>query len=494
MIIKIKNFLSENINLFILVLGVIIFSYPVFITFFKYLPGHLGDGRLINYFLEHGYLFLHQNKLHTSLFDMPFYFPNTNTLSYSDMMLGGMILYIPIREIIKDPQNALLVWFFITCILNYYSMYFLLKKVFKFNEIPSSIGALIFAFSSPRQNQIIHLQYMTQFYMILCFICFFSININKSKIYNNFCCLGGIIFFNLQIYSSFYLGWYMLYGFLIGLFIFILFRNLRIQLIDFIKAFYKEIILYSILLIILLTPLIKHYIAVGSQFIFDKNNIVSLFGFLSSNSFFDKKIYDFSYLFIGENRENFQNIVGIGFFTTIIFLIGLLYKNSYKKYLIFFIMFSLLFFTDENLYKVLYTYFPGATAIRCSPRIIFLLLPVFSYIIANFFEKVRINKYFLSFIILIILCEMVYKEPFYYWTRSAHISDLKEYNIPKNCKIIYYDFKVNEDYDIYLGDYNMGVMWKSIYTGTYTINGYTGYEPILNYAAATRNCIINKQL
>lgn len=481
------------ISVLILLLGLCIFCYPVILSKGAFLPGHLGDTRWANYTLEHSYMYLHQMPLHTSLFDMPFYFPNTNTLSFSDMLLGAMLIYIPIREIISNSQNALIVWFVITCIFNYYAMYFLLKKVFKFNELPASVGALLFAFSSPRQNQIIHLQFQTLFYSILSLISFLSINYNKGKLYNNICFFLGSIFFVIQLYSSFYSGWYMVYGFTIYIFIVFFSKEYRKSVIDFIKNYKLEIVLYSIITFILLIPLVKHYLAIGSQFLIDTNNTISLYGLISSNSVIDNLIFRYNPFFKDINNINFENICGVGFVATILILIGLFYKNQYKKYILTFMFISLIFFVNSHLYKLLYYYFPGATAIRATPRIIFLLLPIYSYLIANFFQKVKLNKSIITCLIFLLLIDFIYSNPFYFWTKEEHIDNLKEYIIPNNCNIVY--FKYNEkNSKYYIADYQLGVMWKSLQKGVYSINGYSGYEPALIYSAAANNCIVKDKI
>ncbi|MBQ9245543.1 hypothetical protein IJ182_04675 [bacterium] len=490
MILYIKNILKNYIHIFILALGLLIFCYPLVFSLFKYLPGNLGDARYINYILEHAYLFIHQTNLHTSFFDLPIFFPHTNTLSYSDMMIGGMILYIPIREIIKDPQNALLIWFILTSILNYYSMYILLRKIFNFNKMSSAIGALIFAFSTPKQNQIGHLQFQTQFYMILSVILFLSINYNKSKSHNLFCFLLCSIFFVIQIYSSFYLGWFMLYGMLIYCIVATVSRKLRPKFLFFIKTYIYEIILNIIIGLILLIPLIKHYLAVGIEFDYNSQNLVSLIGFFTSNSIVDNNILNLSYLFIGENEEYWENVFGIGYITFIAATIGLFYRNKHNKNILLFFILSLSFFVISPLNKLLYMIYPGTSAIRVSPRIILLLLPIFSYGIANFFEKIKNRKIIYIFLIFFVFIELIYRYDFYFWSKLSHQENLQNYKIPQNCNIVFFDSE-DEEYDNYFEIYNSGVMWKII-DKVYTHNGYSGYSPQFYSQILSKKCIIKK--
>ena len=100
-------------------IGILIVFYPVIFINNELMPGDLGDGRFINYVLEHFYLFLSGSKLHNSFWNLPFFYPYTNTLSYSDIMFGGMILYAPIRFFVDSPQTALQIWLFFACLFNF---------------------------------------------------------------------------------------------------------------------------------------------------------------------------------------------------------------------------------------------------------------------------------------------------------------------------------------------------------------------------------------
>ena len=125
---KIKKIsLNTLVPIVFLMIGISVFCYPMFLNTDK-MPGDFADARFINYVLEHGYLWLNQIEIHKNFWDMPIFYPHKNTLAYSDIMLGAMLIYSPIRFIVKNPQSAFQIFYVTTLILNFTSFYFLAKK------------------------------------------------------------------------------------------------------------------------------------------------------------------------------------------------------------------------------------------------------------------------------------------------------------------------------------------------------------------------------
>ncbi|MBQ9245542.1 hypothetical protein IJ182_04670 [bacterium] len=468
------------------------FSYPLLTSGWQLVPGAFDDARLINYILEHGYLYFHHEGTHLSFFNISMFYPAINTLSYSDMLLGGMLIYIPIRELVNNPTTALQAWFIIVCIFNYYSMYLLLHKRFKFNIISSSVGAFIFAFGLPRENQIGHLQLFLQFYMILSILAFTSLSSNKSRLYNNICFLTGIILFALQIYSSFYIGWYMVFGLVNLCIILLLFNETRLKFFNFIIKYKHEIIIYSLLSIILLIPLIKHYLSVGTQFLWIQDDILrttNIRGIIANRSILDKYIFNnyFNSHFL-QNIDD-EHIIGIGYITSIIIIISIYLCKNHRKYFVLFLLIVYTLFISKTMNLYLYKIFPGSSAIRSGSRFIFLILPIYSYLIAYFMQNIITSKIFIkTMIFMLIIIEQI-AIPYYSWTKQGHLSRLEKYIIPQNCNILYFDInKDNEEIDYCLLE--LDIMWKLIYTDKYTVNGYSGYEPQHNKGMISPNCTI----
>ena len=147
----------------LLIFGLFIHLLPMILNTDR-MPGDLGDARLINYLLEHSFLWLTQNYPHSEFWSPPIFWPLNNTLAFSDILIGEMIIYIPIRFFIKDPFQ---IFFVITNILNYAVFYIFSRKILKLEVLFASISAFFFAFNLPRYAQSNHIQLLAQFYMIL---------------------------------------------------------------------------------------------------------------------------------------------------------------------------------------------------------------------------------------------------------------------------------------------------------------------------------------
>ena len=484
------------IPILFLLIGLFIFLYPSIISLGALLPGIESDTNLIHYFLEHGYLFVHQTIPHTSLFDLPIFFPKANTLSFSDMMLGGMLIYVPVRELVDNPQSAYLIWIFAVCILNYISMYLLLSRVFNFKQIPSSVGAVLFAFGLPRATFLTHSQLMLQFYSIFSVFFFLSFNQNKSKIHNNCCLFLGSIFFVIQFYTTFYYGYYMVLGAVICFFIMLLSKNLRIKLFDFVKKYKYELVLYSLFTFTMLIPLLKHYIAVGTQFDYANCGEIRTFPIIAifvSNSILDNMIFDAGNVFYNIFNIFYfeESDIGIGYIISLLVITGIIKDKINRKYVSAFILIALALFTNTVLNTILYYVFPGTSAIRVSGRIIFLLLPIYSYYLASFITFISsqnsTNKgKLINFVLILLIFAELYTYNDRNWSVDLHRRELEKYPV-NNCNVVgFYKNIVNiEDFP---AD-NTDIMWYSISNNVRTINGYSGYQPHFQNNAIPDRCM-----
>lgn len=482
------KFMRKLIPYIFLIIGLIIFFYPLFLNPDN-MPGSFGDARFINYVLEHGYLWVVQSGVHTSFWDMPIFYPYKNTLAFSDMLIGGMIIYIPVRfvtecfEKLYPAQTALQIWFMISCILNYSSFYLLMRKVFKFERLCSSVAAFLFAFGLPRHVQIGHLQLSQQYFTIFSILAFVKAFSCKSEFKKHFLLVMAVIMFVLQVYTSFYFGWYMIFGVVVFTPVCFLFKNTREKLLDFIKTYWREILIYGFAACLLLIPLLLHYSAVNGKFSWQTGWMWMPESFLCSESLIDE-------LFFHCRVFNPEIITGIGLLTTVFVFAGI-FKSVYRKQIILFILIVILFFTnffymnlDFNYF--LYKYFPGASAIRAAGRAIFLLLPFFCCGIAIFMRSLK-SPFILVLCVLAFIAEQLPFHNGYDWTKSEHAARLASYNFPSECKVIYYDIFLKQR-DTYLID----IMWKASEEGIYTANGYSGFIPVYIKGTVPSNCIFQK--
>ena len=453
------------------------YFYPFLFTPDK-MPGDLGDMRFINYVLEHGYLWINQVDIHKSFWDMPFFYPHKNTLAYSDMLIGGMMIYTPIRFFVQSPQTALQIWFVIVSILNFLSCYIFMTKVFKFKPFEASAGAFLFAFGLPRHAQFDHAQLFLQFFMIFSITAFLSVKPDNSKLKNNFLFLTGSVMFVLQLYTSFYLGWFMIFGTVLFLFLLLGLYNqeLKNRVFEFLKLYKKEFFLSAIFSFILLLPLINHYLSVGSKFGWTFTALVKPFSMFVSDSFLDK------FLITNPDIVHHETKIGLGLLTTIFVILGLM-KFRYKLHIFLFIGLVLYFFSNIYMNVLLYHYFPGAVAIRAAGRCIFLLLPLYAIGLANFLKDKP--KIIAAVFTLLFVMEQIPFRTGFRWEKSQHENNLKKYIIPSGCSVIYYSGKRHYENDL-------DILWFASNNDVYTANGYSGYAPHYIEGSVPDGCIINK--
>ncbi|MBR3605932.1 MAG: hypothetical protein IKL52_07880 [Candidatus Gastranaerophilales bacterium] len=473
---KIKKIsLNTLIPIVFLMIGIGVFCYPMFLNTDK-MPGDFTDARFINYVLEHGYLWLNQIEIHKNFWDMPIFYPHKNTLAYSDIMLGAMLIYSPIRFIVKNPQSAFQIFYVITLILNFTSFYFLAKK-FKLNSILASFSAYFFAFCLARHAQTIHLQLFWQFYMIFSILCFISISSTNSKLKNRLLFLGGVAFFVVQTYSAFYFGWYMAFCAPILLFSFLLQKETRTLLINWFKNIDKICILEGLIGFIALLPLCYHYLLVGSKFA--KAQPSSAIHLLFSQSFLDSLFIDYSYFYFPEA------LLGVGLITTLTIIIAIL-KNKYRIPILTFVVALILIFCNNRIYSFLYDNFFPMGAIRALGRYIFVLIPIFALILAFHLKKVK-HFYWSIILMLLIMVEQMPYVSYFDWDKKTHNARINRFSHNENCKVIYYDF----DNDAEFMKNNLDVMWYATNNDKYCVNEYSGFIFKYDTSKIDNNCKLN---
>lgn len=503
---KFISFLNNN-KFFILFLlfGLLIFTYPMLISGFDLMPGDGTDVKTFNYLLEHSRLWLLRVKPHEYLWDAPFYYPYSNTLAYSDALIGLMPIYWIIR-LFWSEQSSLQVLFITMCVLNYSTFYYFLnskKCKLMFSSLASSLAAFIFAFGLMRYYRMSHLNYYSQFFTILFLIFLFKTDKSNSKFKNNLYFLLALIFLSLQFYSCYTLAFYFC---IISIFMFVgflFFKTSREFIFEYLKRFYAYLIFYIIFLLITLIPLAVHYLAVEnprnieSVLYHIQNSFVWIRNLSVLDNLFIKDIFEIDYFLKHETSAS------LGIFTTIFALIGI-YKMKNIKW-VFYITCFLIFLMsctifDYTIWNFLFYIIPGAQGIRVVLRISFIALIILCMALAAFVDYyLKINKksskiILISAIILITLEQIpLLKYPksdwqTYNWSKSVFERQIKQSArlIDNNFKIIKFEIipKISiseypnpkEQYKMYELAHVIEnlAMWTALKKNMYTVNGITG--------------------
>ena len=100
-------------------LGVMAVHHPMILSGFGRIQTDLADTRLLNYFIEHGWLWVSRAPRHERFWDAPFFHPVPNVMAYSDSMLSYGPFYWPLRMAGLPPDTAFGIWMVATTVLNY---------------------------------------------------------------------------------------------------------------------------------------------------------------------------------------------------------------------------------------------------------------------------------------------------------------------------------------------------------------------------------------
>jgi hypothetical protein len=168
------------------------------------IPGDLGDARLNNYLLEHGYRWL-TGRDH-SFWNAPFFFPSTNVMAFSDNHLGTLGLYACFRWLGLDRETAFQSWMLVLFCLNYGTCFWVLRRL-SISSLGAAAGAFIFSFSLPMAAQMNHIQLLPRFCIPLAF--YFAWEYMQKGGMSSFIALCVVLVW--QFYCTVYIGLFTTY-------------------------------------------------------------------------------------------------------------------------------------------------------------------------------------------------------------------------------------------------------------------------------------------
>lgn len=234
----------------------------------RWIPGDSGDTALVHYFLEHGNQWLHGADAGRSFWDAPFFYPHPNSMAYSEVLLGLLPFYAVWRVLGAGFGGAYQLWFASLAILNFVIMYLFLRKVIVVRELPSALGAYLFAFGSSRLNQIAHSQLWAEFYVVLAvwfLIRFLQLKTSEPR--------GRAVLWlslagaatALQLISGFYFGWFLCFTLLVGLVLGLVQGHTRRELLQRARRFWPALAVAAAVFLGLSGSCLVHYRAAATE-------------------------------------------------------------------------------------------------------------------------------------------------------------------------------------------------------------------------------------
>jgi hypothetical protein len=230
-----------------------------FASGFDLFPGPRGDTRLCAYLIEHWYQYI---SGHADLRSPAMFYPVKSTLGFSDVFLIYAPGYSLLRFLGYDLFTALAFIVIFFCFLNFLACYFLLKHLLKFGVLASSAGALFFAFNNPRLAQADHLQLLPLFLIcaVVGLIVFFFLNharLTETKAFVVLSLAG--IALDVQLLSSFYLGWFLCFVSILFIGATLLFPSTRLFILKALQLHTKAVAASVVVLIAGFLPFIWIY-------------------------------------------------------------------------------------------------------------------------------------------------------------------------------------------------------------------------------------------
>jgi hypothetical protein len=196
------------------VAGLVMAYHPMLLTALDSIQTDPGDNRFLNYMLEHSLRWLLGTHLHRDFWSPPFFFPVRNVGAYSETLAGSAPFYWLWRALGLPPDTSFQLWMFTASFLNYALWFALLRFRLGVGTVGSSFGAFLFAFGAPRLNQMSHQQLFFQAYTVASLWALAEVFASHSASRLKRLFLWLVFWLGLagQIWSGFYLGWFLVFA------------------------------------------------------------------------------------------------------------------------------------------------------------------------------------------------------------------------------------------------------------------------------------------
>jgi hypothetical protein len=196
----------------LLLIGLFSVYYPTLLSGFRQLQQNLGDPRLVNYVLEHGFRWVSRGPLHESLWAPPFYHPAPNVGALHDTLLGLGPLYWPLRWLGLPPDTAYQGFMLVVSVLNYAAAYAFMRLGLKVSTTAAAGGAFLFAFANPRTGRVLHQQLVAGYLPVLAVLCLVFLFRADSVTARRRWAAAVFVCWVAQMWSGFYWAWYLVFA------------------------------------------------------------------------------------------------------------------------------------------------------------------------------------------------------------------------------------------------------------------------------------------
>ena len=493
---KMKRLLPIALVAGVCVAGLFLSFHPVLLSGFRNAIADPMDSRLVNLILEHEYRWLTGDPNHASFWSPPVFHPAKNTAAYSEILLGVAPFYWFWRAVGVVPDTAFQLWLIVLATLNYLAGLLVLRRGLRLSWVASSLGAAIFAFGSPRLQQLNHPQLLAGFYTLLALYAILrlaSLGDTKKPAEarpSRQAWAYALLFvaaLTAQIAASFYLGWFLVLILAIGGAVAVATPRGRLGLGR--VAIQAKFALPISLAIgaILLAPLVRRYLSAAGDV-----------GYRSFEDAVPMLLRIESWIYAGPNNWLYGRLTDLGIFrdlpyehehrlsvgvvTAAVAIAGLVMHR--RRPLVLYaavplavvILLATLLPGGVSAWRGVFEAIPGAAAIRAVCRVgMFALIPIGLGVALTAETLVRERRFGLTVgLFLVCLLEQGATLPSYDKLAVRHRVQTLTAAIPEDREAFLYTPGAAGDFWI---NCHVDAMWAGLERGKPTVNGYSGNWP-----------------
>jgi hypothetical protein len=248
-------------------LGVMAVHHPMILSGFGRIQTDMGDTRLLNYFMEHGWLWVSRAPRHERFWDAPFFHPVPNVMAFSDSMLSYGPFYWPLRMVGLPPDTAFGIWMVAMTVLNYAAGVMLFSRGLGFGAPATTAAAGLIAFGAPRVNQLGRPQLLPFFYLLLALyaLCRIARDENASAAERASWWMAFGLTVTAQFYGGYYLGWFFGVGLAVATVAALLLRSSRGRVVALARRDWWAAALGATVAAVAMVPFLAHYLPVARE-------------------------------------------------------------------------------------------------------------------------------------------------------------------------------------------------------------------------------------
>ncbi|MDB5352013.1 MAG: hypothetical protein JWN86_3260 [Planctomycetota bacterium] len=248
-------------------IGLFMANSPMILSKLGAVQTDLGDSRLINYILEHSYLWIRADPGHREFWSPPFFYPARNVAAYSDVLLTVSPIYWGFRGVGAAPDTAFQLWMIAISAVNFLVGYLVFRRGMRFPAISSAAGAFLVAFGAPRINQIGHQQLLPYFFGLIAILGIVrAFSDRDSSLSRRFgwwlVATAGLV---AQLYAGFYNGWFLMFGGAIAAAWAIVLRRYRARFLRAVREDSPAIVASAAVGALALWPFLAHYLRAARE-------------------------------------------------------------------------------------------------------------------------------------------------------------------------------------------------------------------------------------